>query len=510
MISRKLVAIEIDSFDGVETQTQRYFSGRDPLTATISGDRVQYRPGLLVPFKYGATINAEQYGSAVRGAANGGDISFDMNAADWTALAYHYQGRAVRAYAGDAADGYAGLSLAYTGRVTDMRHSLGGVIRAQLSTTDAGVDLDNPLVDDQYDDTQLEPLRGLPKPELRGSCKSVQPVLIDDVNQIYQITRLGTLLAVDRLTVGGVEWQSASGTPGAGQYSVDLTDGTVTLGSTTLGQEVRVDARTAPITTAGLVTATVTEAGGVVDAAAMAQLDIDAPYEIGWFTGTAPINRLDALDQIMASIGGYWLFNTEGEFTAGVLGSPSASASMTLTSITIQSMSLASLIPPAWRIRIEYARNWQPVTNFLEGVTDAEKEAMSQPGIIAAPFEDDSIKTAEPRAIDVPLIRSLVQTEADAIAIRDRLIPAWSVARRIYDVTANVTVPALYGTVAVSFQMVSGNFRVHSVVNSLGGDPVQLRLWGESGIAGALTATVTADNGEVTADNSRITVDEAA
>lgn len=510
MMARKLVAVEIDANDGVETQTQRYFSGRDPLTATVNGNWVQYQPGLMLPIKFGATISAEEYGRAVRGAANGGDIVFDLNAADWTALAYHYQGQDVRAYAGDADDGYDGLSLVYSGRITDLRHSLGGVVRVHLSTTDAGGDLDNPLVEDHYDDTELEAIRGKPKPELHGSCKSIQPVLIDEAEQIYQISRLSTIVAIDRLTVGGVEWRQTATSPNAGEYLVDLSNGTVKLGSTTLGQEVRVDAHTAPITTADLVTTIVTEAGGSVDTSAMAQLDIDAPYEIGWFTGIETINRLDALDQIMAGVGGYWFFNTEGEFSAGVLDEPSETASATLSQITIKSMALAGLIPPAWRIRIEYARNWYPVTNFLAGVTDAEKEAMSQPGIVAAPFTDESIKTVEPKAIDVPLIRSLVQNEDDAIDIRDRLIRAWSVARRIYDVGANITAPALYGTVAVSFQMISGNFRVHSVVNSLGGDPVQLRLWGESGIDGALIATTGTDNATVTADNDRLTVDEAA
>lgn len=509
-MARKLIAVEVDSYDGAETQTLRYFSGRDPLTATVDGERVQYTPGLMVSFKFGSTINAEQYGRAVRGAANGGDVIFDVSQADQAKLGFHYQGRSFRAYAGDVDDGHAGLSLVYTGRVTDLRHPLGGVIRAQLSTTDAGVDLDNPIVSDLYDDTELEAIRGKSKPELWGSCKSVKPVLIDEANQIYQITRLSTLVAVDALRVGGVAWQQTVGTPGAGRYSVNLINGTVTLGSTTLGQEVRVDARTAPITTADLITGIVTEAGGSVDTAAMTQLDVDAPYEIGWFTGLETINRLDALDQIMASIGGYWLFDTQGRCTAGVLAAPSDTASATYTSIVIKSMALSGLLPPAWRIQIEHSRNWMPVTNFLAGVTDEEKQAMSQTGIIAAPFTDESIKTTEPRAIDVPVIRSLVQNEDDAIDIRDRLIAAWSVPRRLYDVSVNSTVPDLYDTVEVTFQMVSGNFRVHSVLNSLGGDPVQLRLWGESGIVGAIVATTGSDNASVTVDNDRLTVDEAA
>lgn len=556
----QIIAVEIDAYDGQATQTQRFFTGRGPLIATIDGNRVQYMPGLLVPLNFGTTISAEQYGAAVRGAPSGGDISYDLNANQWTPLAYHYLGREVRVSAGETALGYAAtisvaattagppvitsddtvsisegetivmtvtgdvstgsnaelspgqaqpLERVFTGRVTDLKHTMTGVVRVSLSTTDAGIDLDNPIVGDQYDDTALEPLRGKPKPELRGTCKNVQPALIDDANQIYQVSRLA-LVSVEKVRVGGVEWQaSATGIAAAGQYTASLAAGTIALGSTTLGQEVRVDATGAAITTAGLMTAIVTEAGGSVDTDAMAQLDLDAPYLISWYTGTEPVNRLDALDQVMSGVGGFWFFNSVGECVAGVLAAPDDVAELTITPITIAGMASVGVLPPAWRIRIEYARNWQPVSNFLEGVTDAEREAMSSGGIIAAPFEDENIKTVEPRAVDVPLIRSLVLNEIDAIAIRDRLIAAWSVSRRLYDVSANDAVPTLYGTVGIEMQMVDGNFRVHSVLRSLGGGPMQLRLWGESGIAGALTPLVTADNDMASADNDILLADAA-
>ena len=62
--------------------------------------------------------------------------------------------------------------------------------------------------------------------------------------------------------------------------------------------------------------------------------------------------------------------------------------------------------------------------------------------------------------------------------IRDRLSEAWGTARRLYDVSARITAPALYSTVSVSYMMVSGNFRVHSTVRSLGGGLPVLQLWG--------------------------------
>jgi hypothetical protein len=477
-----IVAVEIDFHDGSGFQTLWYFSGRDPLTGTVDGARVQYFPGLMVPITFGATIHAEQYGVPLRGAANGGDIMFDIGEADYYRLAfgYHYQGHPARVYAGDMDDGFDGLELQYSGRVTDLKFPLDGVIRVQISTTDEGLMLDDPLVSDLYPETEaVENIRGKPRPEVRGTCKGIQPILLDNPNQIYQISRL-PLVAVDAVRVGGILWNGpVGGTPSASQWSVNLAAGTLTLGSTTLGAEVRVDARGSPVTTAGLVRAIVSEAGAEIDEPALAALEAAAPWQIGWHTTTDPINRLDALDQIMASIGGWWSFNEFGMFTAGVIADPVATASLELDEVSISSMNLAGLLPPAWRIQVEYARNWTPLNNVLPGATDEERQAAAATGTIAPAYTNEAIKTAEPRAVDVPVIHSLVNTEADAIAIRQRLEAAWATPRRVYDVAAYAQCPQLYDTVHVSYRnLINSNFRVHSVLRSVGGGTNQMRLWG--------------------------------
>lgn len=485
-----LVAVEIDVHDGTSIQTMRYFSGRDPLGATIAGSRVHWCPGLVVPITFGATISAEQYGATLRGAANGGDVLFDVEEEDYYRLAfgYHFTGHPVRVYAGDIDGGYAGLELQYAGRISDMKFPLDGVIRATISTTDESFNFDNPLVEELYPELEtplaagakdpLAGVRGLPKPEVYGTVKLMQPVLLDEANQIYQVSRL-PLVAVDAVRVGGIIWTPTTGTPKASQWSADLVAGTIKLGSTTLGQEVRVDARGPAVTTSSLITLLITNAGGVVDTAAMAALQAAAPYQIGWHTSTDPLNLLDALDQIMAGVGGYWLFNEHGVFTAGLLASPTATAQHSLDEIAIKQMSLSGLLPPAWQIQIEYNRNWAPLTSVLPAVTDAERQLFADTGVIAPAYKNEAIKASQPRALDVPVIHSLVGNEADAIAIRDRLSLAWGVPRRIYDVQAFANCPQLYDTVAVDYRgAINTNFRVHSVLRSVGGNPVQMRLWG--------------------------------
>lgn len=513
-----VLAIEIDAFDGQATQTRRYAASAVPLVAMIGGVRVQYLPGLVTPLKFGSSISAEQYGQAVRGAPAGGDVVYDVREDDWDELAWHYQGREMRAYLGDTETGYGGLELVYVGRVSDFRFPMAGVIRVQLSITDASADLDTTIVEEVYPDTALESIKGLPLPEALGTFVGVQPVLLNDPTGLYQITRPIAefpLIAVDAVRVGGVPWQQTTGTVYPGQYSVDLAAGTFLLGSTTLGMDVRVDGRTATITTAGLVRFLIERAGGTVDEASMTALDLGAPYAVNWVTSTEPVNLLNGLDEIMNGIGGFWLFGPAGTFIAGLIEAPDETAATTLTSREIASMAQAGLVPPASRIRIEHSRIWAPQSTFATAVTDAERALWSSGGTVAPAYENEEVKTIEPRAVDVPLIRSLVTNQADALAVRNRLAAAWNVPRRIYDITAwfdeAVPIPAIYDTIGVDFQLVNGTFRVHSAVRSLGGEPSQIRIFGSSGIAGILDPPPpTLDAANVNFDTDTHTMDEAA
>ena len=126
------------------------------------------------------------------------------------------------------------------------------------------------------------------------------------------------------------------------------------MGGITQGGEVRCDAKAVghdSLTTAGLVESIVTAGGGTVDSDAMTALDVAAPYLIGWYTSTEPVNRLAALDEIMAGIGGYWGTGADETITAGVIAAPASTASLALTNVEITSLRLARLVPPAWRIR---------------------------------------------------------------------------------------------------------------------------------------------------------------
>lgn len=327
---------------------------------------------------------------------------------------------------------------------------------------------------------------GLPKPILFGQGLSLAPLLEDQQNLIYRL-HSGVLASVDRLSVGGIDWDKVSSNPAQGEWTTDLANGTVTLGAVTLGAEIRCDAKAegwGTLTTAALYRQAAAIGGLSVDEIAMAVLDVIVPQLVGYYAFEV-MNILDMLDRIAQGTGTLWAATPDGKITAKAISAPSATADIALASGgasngDIASLQLSGLIPPVWRLRVEFARNWQPLTQFLEAVTESDQARLGATGIMAPPFMDYAIKTAEPRAVDLALIHSLFLTETHAIAMRDRLVDAWSVPRRLYDLTS-WTDPAsldLYDTASLDYMMVSGNFRIHSAARPIGGGAAALQVWG--------------------------------
>lgn len=498
---------EIDTWDGSETVTLR-LSDVGPVIGTDANQR------LYVPIEIGSRIVADQYSDVLQSAgSNGGLLDFALahglsgsaaaiaDPETWEWLDRHWTGRAVRVYSGNRRDSFDLYTLAYTGRVDDLAHE---TLRASVKIADTSIDLDDVLVSELYpeDDSVPDTIQGRPKPDLRGQVFNVAPILLTDNDLgaplVYQVSRIA-LDDIIEVRVGGIPWDRVIINPLAGQWTADLPNGKLTLGGITGGLDVRCDARGIgwdALTTAQLFTDIVTEAGGIVDTDAMTALATDAPYLVGWWTGTEEVNRLTALDEIMTGVFGWWGTSIDGTISAGVLDIPpevvlpegssddeifSALSELTdiaLTSNEIDSIKLTKLLQPAWRIRIEHSRNWSPLSSFADAVIETDKQRWEDPGVIAEAYENEAIKLDEPRAIDMPLIRSLVLNDADAIAIRDRASSVFGVPRRMYECKAWIDTPDLYSSAATDYMMVFGAFRIHAVVHSFGGGPTTLQMWG--------------------------------
>lgn len=476
-VTNKLVAVEIDQWDGSATRTLR--TSNATLThPTLAGE--QYDPGLITTSLELATSiaeTAERYGEAPQRSLRGAAVEFNLPEALWPRLGYHWHRRPMRVYEGEASGGFAGLGLAYTGRVADLRHTAGVVVRANVTLTDEAELLNNPLVTDFFDDSVPEALRGRPKPRGWGLLYSIEPLLLDPVNQEYLLLSEG-LVEVMALRGGGYPWRQVTGTPRGGEYSVNLATGRMRLGSEPAGAELRADVRAASVTTASLFTSLVTAAGGVVDSAALAALDALVPYQIGFYAGPTPINLLDALDAIMGGACSWWTATAGALFTAGAIAAPSATADLRLTGVELASLECVGGLPPVWRQRMEHSRRWVPAQNIDGFATAAERQALTAPGLVAPEISDETIKDDEPGALDLPLIRTLVNSEADALAIGNRAFAAWREPRRLYDAKfRGLPSAGLYQTAAVEFGPVVGNARVHAVTRAIGGGAHAARLW---------------------------------
>lgn len=491
--SEPFVAVEFDVLDDQGNPVTLLLSNGG--MATVMRNGLPYYPRLTnLPILLGSTITVTQYGSPVRAQPNAGVIQFRFDEGIWIWAAYRWIGRAFRVYEGQRSapfativDVDADMFLVYAGRVAGFSHDC---FTATVQTTDAGLDIDNPIVTDFYDVTFPVGIQGKPRPTVRGKFFSAQPVIVDETAQIYELQSLPQGLdSIDEVRVGGVPWIQAAAPPAPGQWSPLNVAGIFQrfqLGSPPLGQDVRVDGTAGSFTIGQLITAVVTDAGGLVDAVAMDALDTSTQLQqASLVTNTTPVNRLSAQDDFVTAGGCWWGFNPLEQATGAAISIPDAVGKYRLTEVEINTISLNTIQPLAWRLRIGSQRNWQPESSFDDAVLQTDIAKWSAPALVYEPhYENPNALTLEPRAVDVPLLVGTSPNPTDAANEQARLISAWGDDRTVFDVTVWMRPEDinLYDTVEVDFMMVTGLFRIVSAIRAIGGNgPATLQLWGIQG-----------------------------
>lgn len=467
--------------------------------ATVMRHGVPYYPRLTnLPILLGSTITVTQYGSPVRAQPNGGTIQFRLDESIWNWTNYHWIGRRFRVYEGARSSPFTGvvdvdadMVRVYVGRVAGLTHD---AFTVTVQTTDAGLDLDNPLVTDFYDVTFPTAIQGKPKPTCRGEFFSAEPVIVDETAQIYELQSLPQgLWAIREVRVGGVPWdQTATPVPGSWSPVAGSVLQRFQLGSPPEGQDVRVDGVASVYTIGGLINAIVTDVGGFVDPVAMARLDQDTQLQqASLVTGTSPVNRLAAIDDFVTAGGCWWGIDPLEQATGAAIQVPAAVAKYKLTEVEINTLALNTVQPLAWRIRVGSQRNWQTESSFDTAVLQSDIYKWSSPALVYEPhYENPTGLTLEPRAVDVPLLSGTSPNPGDAANEETRLIAAWGGNRAVFDVTVWMRPEDinLYDTVEVDYQMVRGNFRIVSAIRAIGGNgPSTLQLWGTLGPVPAST-----------------------
>jgi len=419
----------------------------------------------------------------MRALANQGTIEFRLDDAfsvEIFADDVHWIGRNFRVYEGlQSPDGYVDdLDLIYEGRITDVNHD---TTRATVRTGDASVDLDIPFVSEMYPDDALASIAGKPRPEILGTVTCIEPVLSDAANLIYDVSTV-PVNYISEVRVGGIPWEPGlAPPPGEGEWDIDPQATQIALGSATLGGDVRCDVEGLAVSgTGGLGRVVFASRGLQIDEAALSAIDNTRPFVVGYYAKD-PVNTLDVLDDIFTGTACWWGVSQLGLGMAGLVLPPAEVPDVptVLDSTNILSIELSQMLPPAWRIRVEYERHWQVEGQFFDAIDEDQKQRWSAAGLVVT-RQDESIKIAEPRAIDVPTVRSVAVTAADADFIADLFWNAWSVRREILDVRAWVDPREinLYDTISVNYMMFQKNYRIISAVRSIGGGPAQLQLWG--------------------------------
>lgn len=160
--------------------------------------------------------------------------------------------------------------------------------------------------------------------------------------------------------------------------------------------------------------------------------------EVGYYTIDDDVTVGDALDALMAGIGGYYTFDRSGRFVGGVLDRPSlGSPVLTLTADDIKDggVELVKRIVPPLTARLGYAPYWSITTSVNTGA------GLTAQQIARLKVKYDVLNStyttgAEHYGVDEPLAPSCFADSAGAITETGRRRDLWGVLRFVFRVRA--------------------------------------------------------------------------
>jgi len=364
---------------------------------------------------------------------------------------YSLEGRAVRILMGDPEAAFSTFGPVFAGVVESVTTELDLVT---LKLSDGIAKLDAPIATAAYAGSGgLEggtDLKGKPKPVCLGAVYNISPPLVDSASLIYQVHN-GAIAAVDEVRDRGIVLTYTAGVPAAGQYSVNTTLGTITLGSApsgTITADVRGDASLSGYlsTTADiLLRALVVRAGlysSEIDPASFSTLGSDSTAVVGVWVGANEVRTVaDVADELLAGIGAFGGFSRLGAFTVGRVSIPGGTERVTLDETDIYALAKeplpAPVQPVVWRVRVGYKKNYTVQEDLAAAVTAANRTFAAAAWRVSS-TESSSIKSQKLLAKDYGPTESLYTVAADADTESSRLYALWANPRALYRVTTHV------------------------------------------------------------------------
>lgn len=479
-MNEQIIMIEIAGYDKVAAQakTLRYCDGLAyRLRPTEAPANALYRP-LVVDAgwcRVDVFTAPGQYGHVTPG-----EIVLDDSAGTLGAelINYAFDGRGVTIRIGARAAAYP------AGMVTVLNGTMDGQptfdwTKITFRPADLTAAQRKPLQSVRYAGTNALPnglegiddIKGRVKPMVLALASNLSPVLVNASKLIYQVSITvgaqtvavsavrdkGVPLAAGAAYANVADLQDDTKAPAAGNYKVlsTLADGCfIRLGSKPVGT-LTLDASygSAADRTHAQVWQRVLVYGGVpaasISAADVATLDGALPAEIEY----AVLGDMDidaAASEIATSAGAAWFGDPTGVYRIAQWQAPTGAPVAILTALRTDSMAITDPVgtadvAPAYRVTLQYGRNWTPQADAdLGGDKTSASDTVRAPGgrtaltarawlsdeYRTAPAENLNIKTPHPNAIELKMT-SLISSQAAAQAYANAQLVLYGVDRHM-------------------------------------------------------------------------------
>lgn len=340
-----------------------------------------------------------------------------------------WDGRAVRLYLGDP-----------DWPKTDFRRVLDGTIgdivapapnRLALKLRDKTWALNVPVQTALIGGTTAN--KDQPKPLCFGQCFNVEPLLIVAATHQYQVHD-GAIEAITEVRDNGVSVA----------YTPDLSTGTFTLNAAPAGR-ITADVKGAKPGGAYLtrcadiishiVTTRSTLTVDDVDSANFTAFNTTCPQTLGLYVRDRQ-NVIPLLDELVASVGGFWTFSRDGLLRAGRLEAPAGTPVLELVADDIRERQIAcsARALPVETLRLGYARNFTPQSDGLAGSVSEANRALYSAEHQVASATNAGITTTYKLARNPDLLPSLLALPAEAATEVTRRATLYGTVRSIYAV----------------------------------------------------------------------------
>ena len=289
-------------------------------------------------------------------------------------------------------------------------------------------------------------LEGVTKPRIFGFVRNIKPVLIDDVNRVYQLHD-GAVQQIVAVRDGGLDLvlhadassyaSLVAENPGTGKYASYKGGGFIKLHDDPvfLTSDVRGETDGGYVSTASHVAAQILRVIGGVASATASSFSAWPQEEVGIIVREGTVE--DAMNQLAGGLGSaWWGANTLGQFEGSIIYAPVATTSTIAIEPYMQISApeeTSGSTPPWWRVKVSY----QEIETTQEGGDIAAAASTHIQEFYGkkrrfAVASDITVRTRYPLAVDGPELPGVLESQTAASTLAQSLLAIYKVPRRTW------------------------------------------------------------------------------